>query len=93
MTGYEAFLRKEEEDREQFELFVADGERRVTEQVLLIEQLRAEGHDTSRAEQFLEELRRNLDAWNQTRTDVTRVRQTYELLAKAPSVRLRQPGH
>ncbi|WP_262270449.1 hypothetical protein [Microvirga yunnanensis] len=82
MSNYAAFLRKDEEDRAKFDQFVAKGKRRVTEQMLLIEQLRADGHDTTRAEKFLEELRSNLAEWHQTRTDVTQVMQTYELLER-----------
>jgi len=35
MTDHEAFLRKEEEDRARLEQLVAEGEKRMTEQVLL----------------------------------------------------------
>ena len=86
MSDYEAVLRKEEKHRARFEQLVTEGEKRVTEQTLVIQRLRADGHDTTRAEQFLEQLRKNLEEWHQTRTDVTQVRQTYELLAKAQSV-------
>jgi len=42
---------------------LADGERRITAQMLLIEQLRADGRDTVEAERLLLTLRQTLDAW------------------------------
>ncbi|WP_200902036.1 hypothetical protein [Microvirga vignae] len=82
MPDYEAFQRKEETDRARFEQLIAEGERRVTKQMLLIEQLRADGHDTAQAERFLAELRETLAEWHQTRADLTLVAQAYEVLEK-----------
>jgi hypothetical protein len=82
MPDYEAFLRKEEKDRDKFEQFMTKGEKRVTKQMLLIEELRADGHDTTQAEELLEKLTQSLEEWHQTRIDATLVKQTYELLGR-----------
>ena len=42
---------------------LADGERRITDQLLLIEQLRTDGHDTTEAENLLLALRQTLEGW------------------------------
>lgn len=42
---------------------LADGERRISAQVLMIEQLRATGHATDAAERLLLTLRETLEAW------------------------------
>ncbi len=83
MSDYAAFLHREEEDQARFEQLVTEGEGRVTEQMLRIERLRADGHDTKQAERFLAELRQNLDEWHRIRADVTRIMQTYGLMERA----------
>ncbi|MGI4975519.1 MAG: hypothetical protein ACRYG6_01120 [Janthinobacterium lividum] len=42
---------------------LADGERRISAQVLMIEQLRATGHGTDAAERLLLTLQETLEAW------------------------------
>jgi hypothetical protein len=42
---------------------IVQGERRVAAQMLLVEQLRAEGHDTSLAEKLLASLQATLSEW------------------------------
>ncbi|WP_084731291.1 hypothetical protein [Microvirga vignae] len=42
---------------------IAEGERRITSQMLLIERMRRDGHDTSEAEKLLRTLRETLAAW------------------------------
>ncbi|WP_336487943.1 hypothetical protein [Methylobacterium nigriterrae] len=49
---------------------IADGERRVTEQVARIEKLRADGHDTSRAEGMLLTLKAALAEWYAHRAEI-----------------------
>lgn len=46
---------------------IVDGERRITAQQLLIEQLRVDEHDTSEAERLLLTLRQTLEAWQSHR--------------------------
>jgi len=82
MPNYVAFLQRVEESRTKFEKWVTDGESRITEQMLLLERLWADGHDTTRAERFLETLEKSLNEWHQTRTDVTQIKQSYELLER-----------
>lgn len=43
---------------------IAGGERRITDQLLLIERLRQGGHDTGDAERLLLTLRQTLEAWH-----------------------------
>ncbi|WP_114946763.1 hypothetical protein [Microvirga calopogonii] len=43
---------------------IADGERRVAEQIILIEQMRKDGHDTALAEEFLRNLEQTLEQWH-----------------------------
>jgi hypothetical protein len=54
-----------ERDREHRTLVQADeeGERRVAAQMLLLEQLRADGHDTRLAEKLLASLQATLTEW------------------------------
>jgi hypothetical protein len=42
---------------------IVDGERRVAAQMLLVEQLRADGHDTHLAEKLLASLQASLSEW------------------------------
>lgn len=49
---------------------IADGERRVTQQGVLVEQLRSEGRDASHAEALLATMRGTLAAWVQHRDTI-----------------------
>ena len=80
MPDYETILHKEDQEYARFEQMLADGERRVSEQILRIERLRADGHDTTRAERFLAELEKSLEEWRQTRDDISAIEQTYHIL-------------
>jgi hypothetical protein len=42
---------------------IAEGERRVAEQIILIEQMRKDGHDTTLAKEFLRNLEQTLEQW------------------------------
>lgn len=46
---------------------IADGERRITAQTLLVERLRTAGHDTREAERLLLNLRQTLETWRDHR--------------------------
>ncbi len=49
---------------------IADGERRVTDQIVLIETLRRDGHDVSEAEKLLQTFRATLVAWYGHRDEI-----------------------
>ena len=61
----EAHLEKSERD-------IADGERRVSAQALLVERLRAGGHDTGTAEALLMTLQQTLEGWRAHREEILR---------------------
>jgi hypothetical protein len=42
---------------------IAEGERRVAEQIILIEQMRKDGHDTTLAKELLRNLEQTLEQW------------------------------
>lgn len=52
---------------------IADGERHVTAQMLMVERLRDTGHDTREAQRLLLNLRQSLDAWWDHRDAILRV--------------------
>lgn len=60
---------------------IADGERRITAQLLLIEELRTGGHDTNEAERLLLALRQTLEGWWEHRTLIV---QAIARLERAP---------
>ncbi|WP_114948706.1 hypothetical protein [Microvirga calopogonii] len=43
---------------------IADGERRVAQQIILIEQMRKDGQNTALAEEFLRNLEQTLEQWH-----------------------------
>ena len=43
---------------------IADGERRVAEQIILIQQMTEKGQDTALAEEFLRNLEQTLEQWH-----------------------------
>ena len=43
---------------------IADGERRVAEQIILIQQMTEKGQDTALAEEFLRKLEQTLEQWH-----------------------------
>ena len=49
---------------------IADGERRVTDQIVLIEALRRDGHDVSEAEKLLQTFLETLVAWHGHRDEI-----------------------
>jgi hypothetical protein len=55
---------KEREDLAKADQDIADGERRVAEQIILIERMRKDGRDTVLAEEFLRMLEQTLEQWN-----------------------------
>jgi hypothetical protein len=42
---------------------IAEGEKRVAEQIILIEQMRKDGRDTALAEEFLRSLEQTIEQW------------------------------
>ena len=61
---------REVEHLNKAEADIGAGEKRVTEQVMLIERLRSDGRDTREAERFLGNLERMLAEWQQHREDI-----------------------
>ena len=59
---------------------IAEGERRVTRQMLLIERLRQEGHDTAEAEKLLLTLRETLAEWQAHRDEILRNLEQHNVL-------------
>jgi hypothetical protein len=51
---------------------IAEGERRITRQMLLIERMGREGHDTAEAEKLLLTLRETLAEWQAHREEILR---------------------
>jgi hypothetical protein len=51
---------------------IAEGERRITRQMLLIERMGREGHDTAEAEKLLLTLRETLAEWRAHREEILR---------------------
>jgi len=52
---------------------IAEGERRVTRQMILIETMRQDGHDTAEAEKLLLVLELTLAEWQARREEILRV--------------------
>ena len=76
-------LQNEEADRAVFEQRIADGERRLTEQMLRIERRRAQGQDVASSEQLLQAFGMHLEEWRSTMGDIEKVIQSYELLERS----------
>ena len=55
---------KEREDLAKADRDIADGERRVAAQIILIQQMTEKGQDTALAEQFLRNLEQTLEQWH-----------------------------
>ncbi|WP_245272820.1 hypothetical protein [Microvirga lotononidis] len=55
---------KELEDLAKADQDIADGERRVADQIILIEQMIRQGRDTALAEEFLRSLEQTLEQWH-----------------------------
>ena len=51
---------------------IAEGERRITKQALLIEKLREDGHDVTEAEKLLQTLQDTLTEWEAHRDEILR---------------------
>ena len=51
---------------------IAEGEERITRQMLLIEKMRQDGHDATEAEKMLRTLRETLSAWQEHREEILR---------------------
>ena len=56
-------LRKEYGDLAKADPDIAEGEKRVTDQILLIERLTQHGHDTTEAQNLLRNLEETLAQW------------------------------
>jgi hypothetical protein len=73
------------------ELRIAEGERRITRQMMLIEELRADGHDVTHAETALEALQHTLEAWNSQRDAVLAVIRRLEQEELPPTTKANAP--
>ena len=51
---------------------ISEGESRITRQIILIEQMRLDGHDTTEAENLLRTLRDTLVVWQGHRDEILR---------------------
>jgi hypothetical protein len=60
-------LWKERQDLDKADADIAAGEKRVTEQITLIERLAAEGQDTTEARKLLRNYETTLEAWRDHR--------------------------
>ena len=59
---------------------IVEGERRVTRQLVLIEKMRQEGHDTDEAEKLLLTLEDTLAEWHAHREEILRELERYNTL-------------
>ncbi len=59
---------------------IAEGERRVTNQILLIDEMRRDGHDTAEAERYLQTLRETLAVWYDHRDMILRELERHDAL-------------
>ena len=59
---------------------ITEGERRITRQLLLIEQMRQEGHNTSEAEKLLLTLEDTLVEWQAHRDEILRELERHKAL-------------
>jgi len=60
-------IAKEREDLAKVDLDIAEGERRVNEQIALIERLAEHGHDVTEAKKLLQNYETTLEAWREHR--------------------------
>jgi hypothetical protein len=60
-------LQQEQLDLDRADLHIAQGERRVAEQILLIERMGRKGHDTAEAEKLLRNFEQTLENWRDHR--------------------------
>jgi hypothetical protein len=56
-------MQQEREHLAKAEQHIADGERRVAEQIILIGRMTEKGQDTALAEEFLQNLEQTLEQW------------------------------
>lgn len=59
---------------------IAEGERRITGQMLLIEKMRRDGHNTTEAETFLLALQQTLAEWQVHREEILRELERHNVL-------------
>jgi len=59
---------------------IAEGERRITKQTLLIEKLREDGHDVTEAEKLLQTLQETLTEWEAHRDEILRELERHHVL-------------
>ena len=59
---------------------IAEGERRITKQTLLIEKLREDGHDVAEAEKLLQTLQETLTEWEAHRDEILRELERHHVL-------------
>lgn len=78
-----SFIERAEKERICFEERIALGEKRLTRQLLRIQQLRAMDRDVTRAERLMHEFRTQLAEWHATREGIGRVARSYELLCRS----------
>jgi len=67
---------------------IADGERRITRQMLLIEKMRQEGHDTNEADRLLLTLEDTLAEWRAHRDEILRNLERHNTLRSSQGRRL-----
>jgi hypothetical protein len=68
--------------RSTFEQWISDGERRVTKQMLRIEQLRTKGKSVAEAERTLSHFRDQLEEWHSSWLNINAIRDGRVLLAE-----------
>ena len=66
-------LAQERADLAKADADIAEGADRLTQLEELVTQLHADGHDTTRARELLEVLRRTLDEWRNLRAQIAQV--------------------
>jgi hypothetical protein len=91
MPDHEMNLDKEAAHLARFEQMLADRERTVDQQMLRIERLRADGHNTSQAEQFLAKRQETLEEWRHPRGDISAIEQIEDRKAERKSGNIALP--
>jgi len=71
---------RERADLAKAEYDIAEGEKRITRQILLIEKMRQDGHDLTEAEALLLTLRGTLAAWEAHRDEILRELERHKVL-------------
>lgn len=89
-----AIIQREERDRAVFEQRIAEGEVRVTDQMLRIKRMQAQGLDTARSEELLRQYLSQLEEWRSTLNDISKVMRSYEIIdeSRATAVPMAHSG-